>query len=360
MNHSKVKLTLGAVALTVVSIAGLRDSGVFVADHTTTLYSGSQLSFQVEEEANIVENKENGYIVQKGNAKVTVPKNKILVTQGPVQKYTVKKNATINRNKKAVRNLFLGELVETVEMRENTVVVKAGDGVVGEVTKEALEPVEGPYVTKAKVKEATTLTKENAKFDLAKDQEVNVVSFQDGVFIIVDGQGNDFAIDPALLDFGEALNPVPQAQQQEQAQTQEEAAQDIVVESAPIANSSNVEHVLSSANNKIGSKYVWGGTGGAGYDCSGLVYAIYKNELGVNLPRTSRAQSGYGTQIARENLQAGDLIFFNTTGNGVSHVGIYIGNDEFIHAATGSKQVRKDKLSSNYYNTRYVNATRVL
>ncbi len=355
MNHSKIKLTLGAVALTVVSIAGLRDSGVFVADHTTTLYSGSQLSFQVEEEANIIEHKENGYIVQKGNAKVTVPKNKILITEGPVQKYTVKKNATINRNGKAVRNLFLGELVETVETREKTVVVKAGDGVVGEVTKAALEPIEGPYVTKAKVKKATTLAKENAKLVLAKDKEVDVVSFQDGVFIIIDEKGNDFAIEPGLLDFGEALKPVAPAQQ-----TQQQADQEIVVESAPLANSDNVQYVLNSASNKIGAKYVWGGTGKTGYDCSGLVYAIYKNELGVNLPRTSKAQSGYGTQIARENLQAGDLIFFNTSGNGVSHVGIYIGNDEFIHAATGAAQVRKDKLSSNYYNTRFVNATRVL
>ena len=110
----------------------------------------------------------------------------------------------------------------------------------------------------------------------------------------------------------------------------------------------------------MGSPYVWGATGDGGYDCSGLVYAIYVNELGISLPRTSSAQSQVGAQVDRSQLQPGDLIFFNTTGKGVSHVGIYIGDDTFIHANSGSGRVKQNKLSEKYYNSRFVNATRVL
>ena len=84
MSH-KFKLAVGTTALAIISIVGLRDTGVFVQDHNTTLYSGSELKFAVEEQANIVDSNDRGYIVQKGNAKVTVPKEKILVTESKPQ-----------------------------------------------------------------------------------------------------------------------------------------------------------------------------------------------------------------------------------------------------------------------------------
>ena len=127
-----------------------------------------------------------------------------------------------------------------------------------------------------------------------------------------------------------------------------------------IEASGQAKEAINLALDKLGSTYVYGDTGKDGYDCSGLIYAVYKNQLGINLPRTSSEQSQYGKQVSRSDLQAGDLIFFNTSGNGVSHVGIYMGNGEFVHASSGQKKVVVSKLSENYYDTRYVNATRVL
>ena len=125
-------------------------------------------------------------------------------------------------------------------------------------------------------------------------------------------------------------------------------------------NNDTAKKVIRSAQSKMGTPYVYGATGSEGFDCSGLVYAIYKNELGINLPRTSISQSSFGKQVARENLQPGDLVFFNTTGSGVSHVGIYIGNNNFIHASSGKKEVTQNSLNDKYYNERYVTGTRVL
>lgn len=360
--NSKFRNSFGIAALAVVSVFGLRDTGVFVADHETTLYSGNKLSFTVEEEANIIEYKENGYLVQKGKAKVTVPRNKILITEGPVQKFTVKKNTSIRKNGQVLRNLFLGEVVHTIQIKDKFVEVQTNDGLVGEVALEFLEAVEGPYVTEAKAKEDVVLENENGKYNLTKDKEVKVVSFADGLFIIVDDQGKPFAVAPKFLDFGNNGIKVEDTSVQQAEAPVEAAAEKIaVVEDAPSVDNALAQKVLDSAYSKIGSPYIWGSTGqSGGYDCSGLVYAIYVNELGVSLPRTSSSQSQVGDQISREQLQPGDLIFFNTSGKGVSHVGIYVGDDVFIHASSGSKQVKTNKLSEKYYNERYVNATRVL
>lgn len=356
MEFNQIKQIVGVCSLALISVIGLRDSGIFVTDHTTTLNSGADLSFEIEEEANIIGYRDNGYLVQKDNAKVTVPREKILITEGPVQKYVIKENTSLRKDGKVLRNLFLGETLTTVEAKTDTMIVTTTDGQQGEVNIEALEPVEGPYITNAIATESLVLENDNGEFEIEEGQVLDVVSFQDGLFIIIDEDGKDFAIDQNYLDFNGVLEP------KVATLSQEEAPEDITVDSipAPTADSDKVQYVLDSAFSKIGTPYVWGGTSSSGYDCSGLVYAIYYNELGIVLPRTSSAQSQYGTQIARADLQPGDLVFFNTCGNGVSHVGIYIGDGEFIHAASGAGHVKINSLDQNYYNTRYVNATRVL
>ena len=357
MSH-KFKLAVGTTALAIISIVGLRDTGVFVQDHNTTLYSGSELKFAVEEQANIVDSNDRGYIVQKGNAKVTVPKEKILVTESKPQYYTVKKNAILKKDGKVVRNLFIGETLQTVKHYPNTVAVNTEDGLFGSVENKFIEPIEGPHMTPAKVKQNLKLENANGVYQLAKNQSVNVVSYKDGLFIILDEEGKDFQIDPNYLDFGEGgVKAVQRAVIQKQAPVKKIAEPVAIV---PKVDGAKAQQVIDSAFSKMGSPYVWGATGDGGYDCSGLVYAIYVNELGISLPRTSSAQSQVGAQVDRSQLQPGDLIFFNTTGKGVSHVGIYIGDDTFIHANSGSGRVKQNKLSEKYYNSRFVNATRVL
>ncbi|WP_418658046.1 XkdQ/YqbQ family protein [Clostridioides difficile] len=100
--------------------------------------------------------------------------------------------------------------------------------------------------------------------------------------------------------------------------------------------------VIAEAKKHLGKPYKWGGNGPSNFDCSGLMVYCFK-KVNVNLPRTSRQQATKGKKVEKNNLQAGDLVFFH---NPISHVGLYIGNGEFIEAPTTGKNVRISKLSS--------------
>ncbi|WP_407946786.1 C40 family peptidase [Paenibacillus tarimensis] len=108
----------------------------------------------------------------------------------------------------------------------------------------------------------------------------------------------------------------------------------------------------------IGIKYKSGGSTTSGFDCSGFTSYVFR-QFKIELPRTSAAQSKVGKKVAKENLQAGDLVFFNTSGKGVSHVGIFVGNGKFAHSSS-SKGVTISKLSDSYYVKRYMGARRVM
>ncbi len=129
--------------------------------------------------------------------------------------------------------------------------------------------------------------------------------------------------------------------------------------SNPAPGSSSANNVREVANRYLGVLYRYGGTNSAGLDCSGFVQIVFA-ELGIKLPRTSALQFQVGVSIERENLQEGDLVFFNTTGNGVSHVGIYLSDDQFIHAASNPGKVTISSLSEKYWQPKYLGARRVL
>ncbi len=127
---------------------------------------------------------------------------------------------------------------------------------------------------------------------------------------------------------------------------------------ADAASSVNSSQLVNTAKSVIGTKYVYGGTSTKGFDCSGFIGYVYK-QSGVYLPRTSAAMYSTGTSVAKKNLQAGDLVFFNTSGKGVSHAGIYIGNGKFAHSSS-SKGVSIAKLNDPYYwGSKYMGAKRV-
>lgn len=117
------------------------------------------------------------------------------------------------------------------------------------------------------------------------------------------------------------------------------------------------DEIVTTAESFIGVPYRFGGTSPKrGFDCSGLSIAVYHLN-GLNLPRTSKEQWGAGRPVNRNQLSKGDLIFFATSGGRkVSHVGIYVGKNEFIHAPGRGKRIRIDSLSREYYRRRYVGA----
>jgi hypothetical protein len=117
------------------------------------------------------------------------------------------------------------------------------------------------------------------------------------------------------------------------------------------------EKLVATAESFIGVEYTWGGTSRPeGVDCSGLVRAVYQLN-GLNLPRTMTDQYQAGTAVSRDRLQKGDLVFFSVSpGQPISHVGIYIGENVFIHAPGKGKNVREESLDGRYFKERFSGA----
>lgn len=116
----------------------------------------------------------------------------------------------------------------------------------------------------------------------------------------------------------------------------------------------NTASLVSYAKKFIGVPYKWGGTSPAGFDCSGYIYYVFKNSQGVALPRTAASLfSNVGLKVSAPVV--GDLVFFQTYSTGPSHVGIYLGNNQFI-SATSSKGIKIDYMNSTYWKPRYLGA----
>jgi len=109
----------------------------------------------------------------------------------------------------------------------------------------------------------------------------------------------------------------------------------------------------------MGVPYKLGGESIEGMDCSGYTMTVYEASIGVKLPRTSAEQSKLGSEVRFEELKFGDLVFFNTTGDRASHVGIYLGDDLFAHASV-TQGVTISSLQSSYYRDRYESARRII
>ncbi|GIZ52377.1 hypothetical protein NCCP691_23910 [Noviherbaspirillum aridicola] len=110
----------------------------------------------------------------------------------------------------------------------------------------------------------------------------------------------------------------------------------------------------------LGIRYKYGGDAPEnGLDCSGLVRYVFKEVLGRELPRTSQEISRVGKQIDREELQPGDLVFYNTLRRGFSHVGIYLGDNKFIHSPSAGGQVRIESMDIQYWKQRFNGARRI-
>ncbi len=121
------------------------------------------------------------------------------------------------------------------------------------------------------------------------------------------------------------------------------------------------QRITSLAKTKLGKKYVWGASGNKNtYDCSSFTKFVYKN-IGIDIPRTSIRQSKFGKFVKRSELQKGDLIFFDTSKKRkgyVNHVGIYLGDNKFIHASSAKKKVVITSLDKKFYSNRYKGARR--
>ena len=117
------------------------------------------------------------------------------------------------------------------------------------------------------------------------------------------------------------------------------------------------KEIVRTANQFIGIRYRWGGqSSDTGFDCSGLTMVVYRLN-GLELPRSSRQQWKTGRPVTPGQLSKGDLVFFATAGGGrVSHVGIYIGTNRFLHAPSSGRKIRISSMANKYYKSRYLGA----
>ena len=116
--------------------------------------------------------------------------------------------------------------------------------------------------------------------------------------------------------------------------------------------------VLDAAESRLGAPYRYGGAGPDAFDCSGLVTYAYR-QLGVAVPRTAAQQFAAATPVPRGELRPGDLVFFRLDGRDVSHVGIYAGDERFVHAPQSGGNVRMARLDDDYFRRRYAGAGRL-
>lgn len=118
--------------------------------------------------------------------------------------------------------------------------------------------------------------------------------------------------------------------------------------------------IVAKAAQYLGTPYVYGGTTPGGFDCSGFTQYVFR-QFNISLNRTAAAQYSNGVAVSKADLVPGDLVFFNTNGSGISHVGIYTGNGQLIHSSSSKNiGIVYSSLNDNYYASRYVGARRVL
>lgn len=126
------------------------------------------------------------------------------------------------------------------------------------------------------------------------------------------------------------------------------------------ATSGKGSSIVETALSHLGTRYVYGGASAGGFDCSGFTMYVFA-QVGIKLPHGATSQLSYGTEVSRSDLQPGDLVFFQDYGYTASHVGIYIGGDQFIHASSSYYNghcVVITSLSETYYNNHYLTARR--
>lgn len=191
-------------------------------------------------------------------------------------------------------------------------------------------------------------------YDKLYMNEIGMMALSKGDVLKIDGEynnhyytitksGNVFFVPKNRVELIDPMNP---------AFTQEYI-------NSRIERQSKITEVVGFAYMQLGKPYFWGGKGTVAYDCSSLMQTSYRT-VGTEIPRTSRVQSEFGQIVAPHSLQIGDLVFFKGSGGYVSHVGMYIGEGQFIHASSSQAKVTISGLSESYYQNHIVGARRII
>lgn len=137
------------------------------------------------------------------------------------------------------------------------------------------------------------------------------------------------------------------------------AKQSTPVVSTPAPTSSKGQEIANYARRFVGGRYIYGGASPSGFDCSGLMYYVFR-QMGITLPRTASAQARVGTPVSLNSLQPGDLVFFGSSASNISHVAVYSGNGKIIHALNPSWGIQENSLWGLRWNPQIQFARRVV
>lgn len=343
MESKRHKLPLVLVLLCIILLLGFKDTGIFVKEYVSIKDDGTKYNFNKGEIVEVVREGTDSFLILKENEGVQIPKDTLIRTTNSSLKYKVIKNTPIldKPEGKMVRMLDVDELITPQKFEGEYGIFLSVDNISGYVKLESVQPFATETLTQGISLVNKVVKNDSIYYVLTKGDSVAIKDYKDGKFIIIDENGNEFSINENYIELRRAREQVSRSS---------------------ISRRTNIlNKVIASAYSKLGKPYVYADTGKRGYDCSGLTYSIYKNELGINIDRSSVGQSKNGNYVNKSELIPGDLVFFNTTGKGISHVGVYIGDGNMIHASsTTAKQVVISTIDSGYYSQRYVTARRVI
>lgn len=333
--------------LVMFSSIGFADTGIFIKNFSSSNKNGVKENFSQEEVVDIEEESKDSYTIKRDSNFYEVPKEYVLKTKKINKNYRAIDKINLldkpNLDGKVIGELKPGEVVTLISSSGDYGLFAGKNFNKGYAKLKFFkdESFEETYINCGISTVNKTINNGGKSFYvLVKGDTVPIKEFKNNKFIIIDESGNEFQIPKDYIKFN--------------------GEREFASRNMFSRRTSSLNKLISSAYAAVGSRYVSGDTGKKGYDCSGLTFSIYKNSLGIKLPRSSRDQVGVGTPVKKSELLPGDLVFFNTSGKGISHVGLYIGDQEMIHASSGSKRVEKININSKYYASRYVTARRIV
>lgn len=340
----KYKLPKVILGVCLIGLIGYKDTGMFVKDFAAIDENGEQSNFNKYESITLISDKDENYLIEKEGIKYSVPGDSLIRTSKTSQTYKLLKDTIIEDAPLEIgfKSYKKGELFQLLKHEDDYGLFEAKDGTIGYIKLDKLEAIEEDYYTYGTSKVNKIIKDGDLYYTLVKGQPIVVKDFKDNNYILVDEKGNEFKVASNEIQLNKRIKQT-------------------VSRSGDSKVSRDISRVVQSAYEKLGSKYVYADTGKSGFDCSGLTYAIYSNELGIKLNRSSIDQARDGIEVAREELIPGDLVFFKTSSRTIGHVGIYIGEGDMIHSSSSQNRVIITNIdNSPYYTSRYVTGRRII
>lgn len=341
MDNRKHKLPVTFLIVCIIGILGFKDTGVFVKDYVAVTNEKS-ISFKKGEDINIARESTSDYTVVKNGESHIVPKDSLMRTSESNGEFEVVNPMVAildSPDGTAIAFLNQGDKVKGNQYNSEFAYINM-NGIQGYVSLRNLKKsiVRSTNIGISQVNKV--LKNGNNVYVLLPGEQVPIKDFKDNLYIIEENG----------VEFKASLSDI------ELSRTRDKVSRG----GTSSTRVSSINKVVKSAYDALGRPYVTGDTGNRGFDCSGLVYSVYLNNLNIKLPRTSSSQASAGVHVDKKDLIPGDLIFFRTSGKNISHVGLYVGNNMMIHASTGQRKIILTDINSSYYKTRYVTSRRII